>query len=48
MTLAEYAAAMPSEQKEIYYVCAKSADRARQLPQTCLLYTSIPARSLSM
>ena len=34
ITLAEYAAAMPSEQKEIYYVCAKSPDRARKLPQT--------------
>ncbi len=34
VTLAEYAAAMPADQKEIYYVCAKTADRARKLPQT--------------
>ena len=37
ITLKEYVAAMPEEQKEIYYACAETTQRAMSLPQTELV-----------
>ncbi|MEA4969575.1 MAG: molecular chaperone HtpG [Candidatus Pelethousia sp.] len=37
VTLKEYVAAMPEEQKEIYYACAETTQRAMSLPQTELV-----------
>lgn len=37
VTLKEYVAALPEEQKEIYYACAETVERAMRLPQTELV-----------